>query len=59
MNVNKTDTRRNLWHKLLGKIFEELLTPVNVTVETGFPIIPTVQDGFWLSGERQAWSLAQ
>jgi hypothetical protein len=39
MNVNKTDTRRNLWHKLLGKIFEELLTPVNVTVETGFPIM--------------------
>ncbi len=37
MSVNKTDTRRNLWHKLLGKIFEELLTPVNVTVETGFP----------------------
>jgi hypothetical protein len=39
MSVNKTDTRRNLWHKLLGKIFEELLTPVNITVETGFPIM--------------------
>ena len=37
--MNKTDTRRNLWHKLLGKILEELLTPVNITVETGFPIM--------------------
>ena len=39
MNVNKTDTIHNPWHKLLGKIFEELLTPVNVTVKTGVRIM--------------------
>jgi len=39
MNVNKTDTRCNLCHKLLGKVFEELLTPVNVTVETELRIM--------------------
>jgi hypothetical protein len=39
MNVNKTDTRHNLWHKLLGKVFEELLTPVNITVETSLKIM--------------------
>jgi hypothetical protein len=29
MNVNKTDTIHNPWHKLMGKIFEELLWNMN------------------------------
>ena len=27
------------WHRLLGQLLEELLTPVGITVLTGFPIM--------------------
>ena len=61
MNVNKTDTRYNLWHKLLGKVFEELLTPVNVTVETGLRIMSESPEADILLIRRNqpAWTEAQ
>jgi len=35
----KQTTPQTQWHRLLGKLLEELLTPVGITVLTGFPIM--------------------
>jgi hypothetical protein len=61
MNANDTDTRYNLWHKLLGKIFEELLTPVNITVKTGFPVMAgsPEADVLLIRRNQQRWTEAQ
>ena len=61
MNVNKTDTRHNLWHKLLGKVFEELLTPVNITVETSVRIMAESPeaDVLLIRRNQPGWTEAQ
>ena len=30
---------RILWHRLVGTLFSELLTPVNITVQTEVPLL--------------------
>ncbi len=44
------------WHRLLGKLLEELLTPVGIVVRTGFPIMsnPPEADILLLRREGQA-----
>jgi len=44
------------WHRLLGQLLEELLTPVGITVFTGFPIMtnPPEADVLLLRREEQA-----
>ena len=61
MNVNKTDTRHNLWHKLLGKVFEELLTPVDITVKTSLRIMAESPeaDVLLIRRNQPGWTEAQ
>jgi hypothetical protein len=61
VDENKTDTRHNPWHKLLGKIFEELLTPLNVTVETSLRIMAESPeaDVLLIRRNQQRWTEAQ
>jgi hypothetical protein len=61
VDEDKTDTRHNLWHKLLGKIFEELLTPLNVTVETSLRIMAESPeaDVLLIRRNQQRWTEAQ
>ena len=35
----QTKTSKTRWHRLLGKLFEELLTPVGIKVYTEFPVM--------------------
>jgi hypothetical protein len=61
MNIIETDTIHNLSHKLLGRVFEELLTPVNVTVETGLRIMAESPeaDVLLIRRDQQRWTAAQ
>jgi len=61
MNTDETDTIHNLSHKLLGRVFEELLTPVNVTVETGLRIMSDSPeaDVLLIRRDQQRWTEAQ
>jgi hypothetical protein len=49
------------WHRLLGKLLEELLTPVGVAVYTDFPIMsdPPAADILLLRRDSVAWTPAQ
>ncbi len=60
-NTVETDTIHNLSHKLLGRVFEELLTPVNVTVETGLRIMSDSPeaDVLLIRRDQQRWTEAQ
>ncbi len=61
MNIIETDTIHNLSHKLLGRVFEELLTPVNITVETGLRIMSDSPeaDVLLIRRDQQRWTEAQ
>ena len=61
MNTDETDTIHNLSHKLLGRVFEELLTPVNITVETGLRIMSDSPeaDVLLIRRDQQRWTEAQ
>ena len=52
MAKKKTRTR---WHRLLGKLLEETLAPVGVTVQTEFPIMsnPPQADILLLRREKE------
>ncbi|SLM27493.1 hypothetical protein MTBBW1_1020017 [Desulfamplus magnetovallimortis] len=41
-NKNRNKTTSIRWHKLLGRMLEELLTPLNITVLTDISVIITV-----------------
>ncbi len=49
------------WHRLLGKLLEETLTPVGITVYTEFPLMsePPEADILLLRRSGSAWTAAQ
>ncbi len=62
MQMNEPDeAKRTRWHRLLGKLLEELLTPVGVSVYTDFPIMsePPKTDILLLTKDGRGWSEAQ
>jgi hypothetical protein len=57
-----TNPRTNTqWHRLLGKLLEELLTPVGITVYTDFPVMsdPPAADILLLRRQGSRWTSAQ
>jgi hypothetical protein len=38
-NAKPETSARTFWHQLLGKVFQELLPPVGISVQVGFPIL--------------------
>ena len=58
---NKNRLQKTRWHRLLGKMLEELLTPVNITVMTEFPIMndPPEADILLLRRDLPRWSEEQ
>ncbi|MBP8000845.1 MAG: hypothetical protein KA314_16410 [Chloroflexi bacterium] len=50
-----------LWHRLIGTLFSELLTPVNITVQTEVPLLskPPLADLLLIRREGRQWTAAQ
>ncbi len=57
-NQKQERPRKTRWHRLLGKMFEELLTPLNIEVMTEFPIMnnPPEADILLLRREQPKWT---
>ncbi|MDM8557010.1 hypothetical protein QUF75_19975 [Desulfococcaceae bacterium HSG7] len=56
-----TETPQTRWHRLLGKLLEELLTPVGIDVSTELPVMadPPEADILLLRREKSKWSAEQ
>jgi hypothetical protein len=56
-----TKTPKTRWHRLLGKLLEELLTPVGIDVSTELPVMadPPEADILLLRRENTKWSEEQ
>ena len=59
--VGKGKRKRSNLHRLLGEIFKELLTPLNIIVDTDFPVMsdPPEADILILSKEKAGWTPEQ
>jgi len=59
--MKKADTSKTRWHRLLCKMFEELLTPVGIEVYTEFPVMtdPPKADILLLRRETSEWTPKQ
>lgn len=60
-NSEPSTSSRTLWHQMLGRVLQELLPPVGISVHVGFPVMsesPEV-DILLLRRENEDWTLAQ
>jgi len=57
--TNSSKSPRTLWHQLLGKVLEELLPPVGITVYVDFPVMsqPPQADIVLLRREQKYFGL--
>ncbi|CAN2039224.1 conserved hypothetical protein [Candidatus Magnetomoraceae bacterium gMMP-15] len=61
MNKQPAYIKKTRWHRLLGMLLEELLTPVDIQVFTEFPVMnnPPEADILLLRNDKPEWSLEQ
>ena len=59
--TQESQSPRVLWHRLLGKLLEEVLTPVGIEVYTEFPVTntPPAADVLLLRREENRWTAEQ
>jgi hypothetical protein len=59
--TKSSQSSRTLWHQLLGKVLEELLPPVGITVYVDFPVMsqPPQADIVLLRREQPQWTPEQ
>jgi hypothetical protein len=56
-----SSTSKTRWHRLLGSVLEQLLTPVGITVHTDVPVMsdPPEADIVLLRRDTRTWTKAQ